>query len=123
MDNLFIFFSHPATLLILGIVGGYFANKAVSKANANKTTTEGVVLAVDKVVELSGTINTLYNSLSETQSAQSKLKVDFEIYKDGCEDIKSTMRIFFDDTDAIYKNVGDRLILDQVESLKRKVRQ
>lgn len=95
MDNFIAFFSQPATLLLLGIVGGYFTNKAINKATANKTTTEGVVLAVDKVVELSGTINTLYNSLNETQSAQSKLKVDFEIYKDGCEDIKSTMRDIF----------------------------
>lgn len=132
MDNnqsIWTLLNNPFLLLILGGIVTYLTGKALNaaqifktKADGSKTEMEAVILTADKVDELTNTIYLLRNSLNDLDGEMTKLKVTFDLYKEGCEEVKSAIRDFIQAYEVISKNVGDQMILDQVESLKRKVK-
>lgn len=115
------FLSNPVAVSLLTLLFAYLGNRALNAATARKTNLEGTFLTAETVNQLSHTIYTLRNSLNDTENEKSKLKLSYDNYKEGCEDLKVCVKTFFDNTDTIYKSVGDSLIREQVESLKRKV--
>lgn len=115
------FLSNPAIMAFLGALLMFVGGRALNIAVARKTNLEGTFLTAETVNQLSHTIYTLRNSLNDTENEKSKLKISYDNYKEGCEDLKICVKTFFDNTDTIYKGVGDSLINEQVESLKRKV--
>lgn len=121
MNELLTFFSHPATVALIAIFGTYFTTKAVNRAAAGKTTVEGIVISIDKSLELSNTIMVLHQSNIKVENEKAKLERKLDNCLEDCTEIKICVKEFFASTATILKDVNDSIILRQVETLKQKL--
>lgn len=121
METLTIWLSNPFVLLMAGGMLTYLANKAMNRAQAKKVTVEGVVLGVDKVVELSGTIVLLHQTIIDKEKAEAVLVRQLGACQEDCGEIKTYIKEFLGATKEIHQGITDAMIQRQLASLERKI--
>jgi predicted kinase len=113
--------ANPGVTAILGALFAYLANRAYQGAQAKKANIEGVILTAEKVDELSNTILTLRNALGDSSAENNKLNRAVNNCQEDCAELKECVREFLETSEEIHRNAGDKIILRQVEGLKKKI--